>query len=135
MATTLTAARATARLKAPAGFRPFQGELAAMHPRLMPALPVLPALIGLALAACAHSPATTPSAAGTPAAVALPPPTPMTVCVDCGRISAMVPGDIPRWRFTVQMDNGTEALVFQEKTPALAVGAFVRLVGGRLEPR
>jgi hypothetical protein len=47
----------------------------------------------------------------------------------------MMPGDIPRWRFTVKMDNGTEELVFQEKTPALTVGAFVRMVGGRLEPR
>jgi hypothetical protein len=88
------------------------------------------------LSACAHAPATAGKAqAVTPAAVALPPPTPMTLCLDCGRISAMMPGDIPRWRFTVKMDNGTEELVFQEKTAALTVGAFVRMIGGRLEPR
>jgi len=93
---------------------------------------VLTGALLLVLAACAHVPAAAPAV---PAAVPLPPPRPMTLCLDCGRISAMMPGDIPRWRFTVQMDNGTEALVFQEKTPALTLGAFVRLVGGRLEPR
>ena len=90
------------------------------------------ALAPLALAACAHAPAATPSA---PAAVRLPPPKPMTLCVDCGRISAMLPGDIPRWRYTVQMDNGTEEIVFQDKTPALTIGAPVRVVKGRIELR
>jgi hypothetical protein len=96
----------------------------------------LPALLGLVASACVHPPAKPAAAAAqTPAPVALAPPTPMKICIACGRISSMMPGDIPRWRFTVQMDNGTEELVFQEKTPALTVGAFVRLVGGRLEPR
>ena len=93
---------------------------------------VLPTVLVVVLAACAHRPAATPAV---PAAVPLAPPRPMILCLDCGRISALMPGDIPRWRFTVQMDNGTEALVFQEKTPALALGAYVRLVGGRLELR
>ena len=92
----------------------------------------LPATLLLALAACAHRPVAAPAM---PAALRLPPPKPMSFCLDCGRISAMIPGDIPRWRYTVQMDNGTEALVFQEKSPALTVGAYVRLVGGQLEPR
>jgi hypothetical protein len=90
------------------------------------------ALLPIVLAACAHAPAAAPAV---PAAVRLPPPRPMTLCLDCGRISAMLPGDIPRWRYTVQMDNGTEEIVFQDKTPALTVGAQVRVVKGRIELR
>jgi hypothetical protein len=59
----------------------------------------------------------------------------MTICIGCGRISAMQPGDLPRWRFTVKMDDGTEMRVFQEKTPQLDLGAQVRVVKGIIEPR
>jgi hypothetical protein len=87
----------------------------------------------LALAACAQPPArsSTEGVRGTP----LAPPAPMSICIGCGRISAMQPGDLPRWRFTVQMDDGTEMLVFQQKSPQLALGARVRVVGGILQLR
>lgn len=100
-----------------------------MRPIPNPALPTLAALLALASSGCARA------TRAAPAAVALPPPTPMQLCLHCGRISAMLPGDIPRWRFTVQMDDGTEELVFQDKAPWLQVGVPVRIEGGRMVPR
>lgn len=108
-----------------------------MDPRLYPAgaLPArrLLALALLALGACTQAPLR--SAPAPAPATRLPPPVPMSVCIGCGRISAMEPADLPRWRFTVQMDDGTEVLVFQEQTAHWAPGAKVRLVKGILEPR
>jgi hypothetical protein len=102
-----------------------------MKPRPKP-LAALPLAL-LALAACAQAPARSSPEPGR--ATPLAPPAPMSICIGCGRISAMQPDDLPRWRFTVQMDDGTEMLVYQQKSPQLALGARVRVVGGILELR
>jgi hypothetical protein len=99
-----------------------------MSPRLTLLLPAL-----CSLAACMHAPANRP--VGRTVQAAAPPVAPLTVCIGCGRIASLAPGELPRWRFMVKMDDGGEMLVFQEKTPALALGTPVRVVGGRLEPR
>lgn len=97
--------------------------MARLHAPTAFALALLPAL-----AACAAQP--TP-----PAPVRAPARTPETVCLGCGLVSAREPGDLPRWRYTVQMDDGTTSIVESDQQPRPQVGARVRVEGGRLLPR
>jgi len=66
-------------------------------------------------------------------AMPMPPRAPTTVCLGCGTISAREPWELPRWKFHVQMDDGTEAIVYQERADWLVVGSRVRLAGGLMQ--
>jgi hypothetical protein len=66
-------------------------------------------------------------------ATRMPPRVPTTVCLGCGTISAREPWELPRWKFRVQMDDGTESIVYQERADWLAVGSRVRLAGGQMQ--
>jgi len=68
-----------------------------------------------------------------PVATRVTPRPPTTVCLGCGTISAREPGELPRWTFHVQMDDGTESIVTQERADWLVVGARVRLAGGMMQ--
>jgi hypothetical protein len=99
-------------------------------------LPLPPALLATALAAAGPLAAcTSPGAqtAAAPVATPMPPRTPAIVCLGCGTISAREPGELPRWKYRVQMDDGTESIVFQERADWLVVGARVRVAGGQLQ--
>jgi len=91
-------------------------------------------LAPLLLAACA-SHGTTPvaSPAGGAVAARMPSRPPTTVCLGCGTISSREPGELPRWKFHVQMDDGTESIVNQDRADWLVVGARVRLAGGLMQ--
>ncbi|MFM2288131.1 MAG: hypothetical protein RL684_1274 [Pseudomonadota bacterium] len=97
--------------------------------RLRPLAPFSAPLAAVLLAACAARPATTADGRATP----MPARTPATVCLGCGTISAREPGELPRWKFRVQMDDGTESVVLQERADWLVVGARVRLAGGLMQ--
>jgi hypothetical protein len=88
------------------------------------------ALVAAALLAGCAARAAPGSAAVAARMPARPPP---TVCLGCGTISAREPGELPRWKYHVQMDDGTESIVFQDRADWLVVGARVRLAGGTMQ--
>jgi outer membrane lipoprotein SlyB len=84
----------------------------------------------LVLAGCASHQASTATG---PVATRMPARAPTTVCLGCGTISAREPWELPRWKFHVQMDDGTETIIFQERADWLVVGSRVRLAGGQMQ--
>ncbi len=104
----------------------------------MRALPCAALLAALLLAGCAARGAApgdgqARAPAGAPVAARMPARPPPTVCLGCGTISAREPGELPRWKYHVQMDDGTESIVFQDRADWLVVGARVRIAGGTMQ--
>lgn len=122
--------------KSHSGTRPMAHAAAAarMGTALAGAMPTGAMLSGaLLLAGCAAHVAThaAPPADAT-VAVRMPPRPAPTVCLGCGTISSREPWEIPRWKYHVQMDDGTESIVFQERADWLVLGARVRIAGGEM---